>query len=315
MYVILNSDVTFHPELVRRALNSRLVRLLEACREHGHTVVLPRTTVLEFRLQQELARTRKLAELAKARQVFAEFGIQYSPFSPEDAVETLGLNDLVGRQSVLIEVAEPTHQEMLSAHDRACMHAAPASRDAKSSDEMRDLVIWEVALRYARGGRALLVSRDMVHSGERGRDEAAEVGLLRARTIEDALEILQVETPARPVVLMMLAAAWDDLLRAGLPASAAPAVKRVRDPRFTQGTSGLEEATAVVQMSTPEGVDFDVEARISLHDMAIRRITMHSMADSPVSVQLDVKLDTQLTVPAPSISERLQDLREVLESE
>jgi hypothetical protein len=69
---------------------------------------------------------------------------------------------------VQLEVENPKLEDYRNAERRACLHLSPQPPETKS-DEMRDLVIWEVALRVAkRDGKAILVSRDHVHSDERG---------------------------------------------------------------------------------------------------------------------------------------------------
>ena len=72
---------------------------------------------------------------------------------------------------------------------------------------MRDLVIWMVALRVARrDGGAILVSRDEVHTEERGDEEARSAGLLRARSWDEALEQLGRESPAGALARQLLEA-------------------------------------------------------------------------------------------------------------
>jgi hypothetical protein len=85
---------------------------------------------------------------------------------------------------VQLEVENPKLEDYRNAERRACLHLSPQPPETKS-DEMRDLVIWKVALRVAkRDGKAILVSRDHVHSDERG--EAAEAcGLLRVQSLDD----------------------------------------------------------------------------------------------------------------------------------
>ena len=56
---------------------------------------------------------------------------------------------------------------------------------------MRDLIIWTIALRLAKtGGGAILISRDEVHAHQRGSVEADAAKLHRAKTCDEALDLL-----------------------------------------------------------------------------------------------------------------------------
>ena len=313
MRVILNSDITFQPALVRGSTSARLTSLLHACRDHGHIVIVPRTTVYEFRRQQEVLKTRKVTELENALRLLDELGIGHPEVDVEDAVGQEELEQLIRAEGALVEIAEPTHAELLAAHDGACLHDGPMAPDAKS-DEMRDLVVWEIGHRYARQ-RAPMVSNDEVHSGVRGEEEASANGLLRARTIEDALDILEIETPARVLLLTMFQAVWDDLRGAGLPILAAPELRRIREPRFKQGEVGLADASAVVRLAAGTGAEIEARVRFVIEGARIVQVSMHSTQSSELELGAELKVERPWNAPALDLNARLQDLRDVLETQ
>lgn len=313
MRVFLNSDITFHPELVRGQLTRRLSDLASACRDHGHVLVLPRTTILEFRRQQELARTRMKAQLQSALELLDEFGVHHENVVVDDAVSLVGLDEWFRPSGVRVEVHEPTAEDLLRAHDKACLHAPPMKPDSKS-DEMRDLVIWEMAIRSACEAPTLLVSADEVHVGDLGEAEAAQCGLLRARSIEDALDVLQVSTPARQTLTDLFTAVWEDLRAAGLPIDAEVSLGRVQEPRFVQGSVGLSEVSALTSLPTATGDQLQAYVRFKIDGARIVGVSVSSIGTSPVKADVNVATDKPWAVEPPDMEERRRGLREVLES-
>jgi hypothetical protein len=217
MRVVLNSDVLFHQALVRERLSQGHVAFFEACKVGQHEVVVPLTSKLEFDRYQAQRRRETISSI---RQAYGKLRRYEVPFEERDADELVPQPDLVELIKALgaeVNVVEPTDEELREAHRRACLHEAPHPPDAKS-DEMRDLVIWMVALRVAReSGGAVLVSRDNVHVGPAGDEEARRVDLVRRRTMDDALAYFGVATPVGQALLDVLISSWQELKNCGLP--------------------------------------------------------------------------------------------------
>lgn len=313
MRVYLNSDITYHSELVRGELTRRLSDLVGACRDHGHTLVLPRTTILEFRRQQELAQTRAKAQLQTALERLDEYGVQHENVVVDDVVPRVDLDEWVRPSGVRLEILDPTPEDLLRAHDKACLHAPPMKPDTKS-DEMRDLVIWEMAVRSATDSPTLLVSADEVHTGDLGDTEAAECGLLRARSIEDALDVLQVKTPARQTLTDLFTAVWEDLRAAGLPFGSEVTLGGVQQPRFLQGSLGLSEVSALASLSTATGDQLQASVRFRIEGTRIVAVSVRSTGASRVKADVEVVTDKPWAVDSPNLEERRRGIREVLES-
>src|SRR2546421_10451680 len=114
---------------------------------------------------------------------------------------------------------------------RACLHLAPHPPDTES-DEMRDFVIWAIALRLARVDTSILLSRDKLHTHVRGEEEARAAGLLRAKDVDEGLELLGVESPTAKLVRSILEPIWSDIRDERLPLPEMFQLRRVEEAAF-----------------------------------------------------------------------------------
>jgi hypothetical protein len=250
--VILNSDVAYG-DYVRHGLPKALVAVAEACAEHGHILSIPRTALLEIdRRQRELADDTR-EKVRDAHMLLKSLGVPVDDIDAEVLVTAPEVIDLFRAHCPNVEVLEPSLEDFQSAHERACLHLSPHPPETKS-DEMRDLVIWVTALRYAAvEGQALLISKDVVHAHERGSAEADAAGLSRATSVEDALDYLALASPARQLLETVLAPAWGPLRDAGLPIGTEPVISSARAPSFLQAAWGIAEASAAVTLTDGTG--------------------------------------------------------------
>jgi len=237
MRVVMNSDVLFW-ERPPRGIPHRLRDFCQQSAAVGARIVLPRTVVLECqRLRSEAAEDHK-TQLRNATILLASFGVTVPPFDPEALAVPEDLPDLLTAAGARVELVDPLLEDYVEAERRASLHLSPQA--SKKADEMRDLVIWALSLRIAReSGRAMLVSRDEVHSGNLGKDEASTNGLLRASSLEDALELLGRETPAGSLARTLLAAVWQPLREAGLPITPGVVIRRLERLSFLADAARL----------------------------------------------------------------------------
>jgi hypothetical protein len=143
--------------------------------------------ILENERHQGSLYEEAVAKLEAARLTLLQWGATVQAFRPEELVQRIDIATALRGTGIAVEIEDPTLEDYRDAERRASLHLAPQSPDAKS-DEMRDLIIWALALRIAaRDGTAMLVSRDTIHSDEGGSEEARASRLLRAKTLEDAL--------------------------------------------------------------------------------------------------------------------------------
>src|ERR1700686_113104 len=253
--VLVNSDITYSQG--RSFLISQVRTLAEACRDRNFEIVVPTTTIMEFERQVLVVAAQERKALADAAALLDRFDIGHREVKPEDLIRTRSLDDLLRETGVKVEVISPSLEDFNDAHRRASLHLSPqpASQGLKKEpDEMRDLVIWAVAIRVAKEqGGALLVSRDTIHSGELGREEAASVGLSIAASVDEALRFFQIETPDAKLFIEMLGPLWDSLPALGLAVPHDLTVSEVRNARFVRGPGGVSFASATVRLPTEAG--------------------------------------------------------------
>ncbi|MGZ4302715.1 MAG: hypothetical protein ACXVFF_14140 [Gaiellaceae bacterium] len=316
MKVVLNSDVLYHRgTLVRGELGRGLRELFVACAAKGHEVVIPLTTRLEFdrhQSEQVVAERRRLAE---AYAMLNRYEVEFAESDPAAVVVAPDLIALIAESGVTVEEWPPENGDFVDAHRRASMREAPHPPESKS-DEMRDLVIWAQAVRLARADAdgALLISRDEVHVHERGDEEASECGLVRVRSVEEALEFFEVRTPAGRMIEDLLGRVWDGLRAEddGLPL--AVMVKSVTNATFRQGEAGLAAASASIKGSAAgdvvEGdVSFELGAGV-ITRAGLSNLKIGGADREGVTADLDVPSGLE---PEAQADDDLEALREVLE--
>lgn len=193
--LVFNSDALFHRGLVRDSLGGATGQLLSQCGRSGVPVVLPETTLLEYECKQNLLAEKKRNDLRVASSELRAFGVEVPEFNADEVAPVLQLEQLIRDCGATVEVAKATLENYEDAHRRACLHLEPdkpASESGKRDpDEMRDLVIWSVALSIARrNGGAILISRDTVHAKGGTTSEAHDAGLVVLDSAEAAISWL-----------------------------------------------------------------------------------------------------------------------------
>lgn len=320
MKVIINSDIIYHSQLVIDNMSKPLQMLFRACSERGHTIIIPLTTLYEFNRKQSELVPKEISKLESAYNLLDKFNIRHSRNEPSKIVKQPDLIGLINQYEVKIIVEEPTFEDFKEAHKRACLHQSPHPPSIKS-DEMRDLVIWVIALRLAsRDGGALLVSRDEVHTHERGDNEANHVGLVRARSIEEALDLFDVETPSGRLIKQLLETIWTDLLDAGLPLTPMFSLIGVSGARFIQGVHGPSLASFTFKAKSPDGKMVQALTRIDAVDGIITKATLSEIAVEGEAWQekplpLVISTNRAFSLEPDDFQERLDALRVLLEEQ
>jgi hypothetical protein len=119
---------------------------------------------------------------------------------------------------------------------------------------MRDLVIWTIALRLAReGAGAILISRDEVHAHQRGALEADAAKLHRAKTFDEALDLLGAVSPTGALARSVLFKIWNDLKSAGLPVPEEVPSGRFSRLLFVAGQEGHANTNLNFELPIGEG--------------------------------------------------------------
>lgn len=312
MRIIFNSDV-LHGDYSRHGLPESFRRFAAACADLGHVLVVPSTTLLEVqRIQQRMVSDRR-AQVKSALRTLTEVGVELPEVDLDKVVEDVDINILLSDLAADVEIVNPTLEDFEDAHRRACLHESPQQPDSKS-DEMRDLIIWAVALKVAAAdGGALLVSRDVVHSHNRGDSEASDANLARVSSMEQALDYLDVRTVAGEQLEAMLAAFWSPLAAEGVPVGRAPMLLSAKGVQFIQGPGRPVSAEGSIRVHGEGGGVVSGKLVIDNSGNGFARLTFsdiefndESLADVEVRAEVEELSDG-------GESERLAALREMME--
>ncbi len=312
MKVLLNSDVAYSQGL-RSDLTKQLAALAEACKERGFEIVLPLTTVLEFERQQLAVAIQERTVLMDAAGTLDRLGIAHDAVNAEKVIQPRSLDALFREAGVKVEVIPPTLEDFNDAHRRACLHLSPQPVGDKGEDEMRDLVIWSIALRVAKThGGALLVSRDKIHTGDLGREEADALKLSVVPSVDEALRFFKIETPDAKLFIQMLGPVWSQLPGLGLAVPAKMSVLDVRHARFVKGAGGLASALANVHVGLESGAESTVGILVQEQAEGAHTVQLFDLADAgfrqaSVAIAADVQPNED-----PAYQEKLARLRKVL---
>ncbi len=253
MRIILNSDVLHMNRLLATGLAKHIDEFCREAAQAGAVLVLIRTVVLENERHQMALRDEAIAEVTRASSALQKWGVAVPPFDAEQLIPKVNLIDSLQSTGIPVEVQDPTLDDYRDAERRASLHLSPQAVDAKS-DEMRDLVIWVAALRVAlqhRGG--MLVSRDEVHSHERGSEEAGASQLLRAKSFDDALDQLGRVSPAGILARSVLASIWNELRANSVPLPEAVPARRFSDLQFSADDEGYAATRLSFEIATDQG--------------------------------------------------------------
>lgn len=307
MRIVLNSDILYTNWRLRTGLPPPLEKLAVECSKIGAVIVLPRTALLEMERHQTELMESEIRVVEKAYNKLRSLGIAFEEREAAGLFELPDVAELFRVTGAKVEIEEPLLEDFHDAHRRACLHLAPHPPAGKS-DEMRDLVIWAMALRLAKNGDVILLSRDEVHTHDRGEDEASSVGLLRAKDVDEALEHLGIERPARKLVRLLLEPIWNDLRAGGLPLLAEPNIRKIEDAAFIQGESGLERATFKLHTGAESGGTLRAEIDITRAEEVIKSASLREISiDGQVweDGALYIPLNQPVSLPSPDLDEPL----------
>jgi len=236
-------------------LPAQVFEFVQTCSNKGHDICIPETTKLEFDRKQVRCLEQKIGDLNRARDSLVEYGVKCDDFDGPELVKAPDLMALMCDAGVKCTLEFPAIEDFKVAHRKACFREPPASPDKTKSDEMRDLVIWETALRVAKAEDcAILVSRDKVHTHHRGDKEASSHGLIRCNSFERAYESLSIETASGAKVRDLVAQILPDLIDDDrVPLVEGAQLISVKGPRFVDSDKGLTTVRAETMFSVGNG--------------------------------------------------------------
>lgn len=276
MKIIFNSDLLYADSFIKESLPRHLNDFLIECKGHGHDIVIPETTLLEFNRKQNGFLQKEILELETAKRKLSLYGVVIEEFDSTNAVSTPNLVELINNIIPCV-VQIPTENDYSIAHRKACLREPPHPPDIKS-DEMRDLVIWEVSLRISReNGGALLMSRDEVHTHHRGDLEASESHLIRSSSFERAYESLSIQTDSAKKVQDLLNVVWQEIVNSELPLVDGCHVTAIRSVLFEDRLDGGSQVECSIKMQTGDGKEFNSKLEIQYWQNTPYLVTFHGV--------------------------------------
>lgn len=253
MRVIINSDILHSEGLRFKFAQARLAEFGRHCAAAKATLVIPRTAALEDSRHQGELREKKVAQLTDAAELLRGWGQTVAEFDADAAVRSVPIATLLRNEGAEVVEVDPTIDDYRNAEVRAAMHAPPLP-PGSPSDEMRDLVIWALAIRLAReSGDVMLLSADIVHSGPLGQAEAESVNLIRAKDLDEAASALGQHTESGQLAIRVLTPVWTALRDSGIPLPDRVEVKRLADLQFVADHAGHASGSMSVVVDTAKG--------------------------------------------------------------
>jgi hypothetical protein len=313
MKILFNSDLLFATSLIRNKLPRHLSDFLLACQGKGHEIIIPLTTLLEFNRIQSKFVNEEVTALNNARTKLKDYGINVDNFDSADLVKFPDLVQLINATGVSCVIEEPTKSDYENAHRRACLRQSPSPPDPKS-DEMRDLVIWEICLRVARkNDGAMLMSRDDVHIHHRGDKEASKYGLIRCNSIEKGYESLNIETVSAQRIKELIGKVWDKIIDSPLPIVDGGQIISITNPIFIDTGRGSSIVTCNANFHTGDGKDLSSLLRIEFTDHSPFIVEFKNIRINRALQFEEVTFKLERPVISDAgLNERLTNLRELL---
>lgn len=245
----------------------------------------------------------------------AQYGVAVQPFEAGDQIRKVDLISALQATGIPVEIHAATFDDYRDAERRASLHLAPQPPDTKT-DEMRDLVIWAIAVRIARRDTvAMLASRDEIHSDERGSEEAMAAGLLRAKTLDDALDQLGRVSPATALARSVLAAIWGELKATGMPLPEDVPLRRFSRLQFVADDEGHVNTRLSFEITTGEGKlsgdahIFQATPSTIQANLKVLKLEGQQWGEGTLSLSTEHQLP-KITSPAGN---RMADLRNIIE--
>jgi len=313
MKILFNSDLLFATSLIKDKLPRQVFEFLLACRDKGHEIIIPLTTLFEFNRKQNEFVNKEITALNSAVTKLTDYGINVDEFNSSDLVKPPDLVQLINATGVSCVLEEPTKNDYENAHKRACLRESPHPPD-KKSDEMRDLVIWEICLRIAKETNgAILMSRDEVHIHHRGDKEASEYGLIRCNSIERGYESLDIETVSAKRIKELIGKVWNEIINSTLPIVDGGQVVSITNPIFIDTDRGSRIVNCNADFHTGDGKELASLLRIEFADDRPFVLEFKDIKINGASSLEDVTLNFEKPVISDAdLKERLNDLKDLM---
>lgn len=160
----------------------------------------------------------------------------------------------------------------------------------------------------------MLVSRDSVHTGESGREEADAAGLIRVKDFEQAAEVLGRSTPAGRLAREVLSPVWGAIRKAGVPLPEKIDLQRFSELQFAYDAAGRVSSSMGIVANTPKG---PVSAYVEIFQVDTSRVqaNLHDVRLEKTlwgTGELSVSAPGELPQVTSSFDKRLEELHQTV---
>jgi len=275
------------------------------------TSVITENCTLSISGYNEL-RKAKIEELNSAAKLFDEYKIGYNCFKSEELIIVPDLIKLIEEQNLTVDFIEPDLEDYKYAHHKACLHLAPHPPDIKS-DEMRDLILWSIALKIAsENNGGLLISNDKLHLNPLGDEEASMVNLTRVNNLESASEYLEIETPNGKIIRSLLDIGWDKLIASDVPLLDKPSLKGISNVKFVQGNYGPTDIFFNMKAIGLDKKDFQTDMWMQIENNTLKRIKLdRTTYDGKALIDTSINLEVVTDLFTNDYEERFSALKTI----
>lgn len=290
-----------------------IFEFLQACGEKGHEICIPETTLLEFNRKQAEFVEKEIRNLRRARDLLDKYEVKFDDFDGSALISDPNLSALIQDAGVTCTIVPPTLEDFRNAHRKACSREAPHPPDIKS-DEMRDLVIWEIALRIAGSENcAILMSRDELHTHHRGDQEASDCGLIRCDSFERAYELLSIETESGRVIRQLIATVIGELIAGDdLPLRDGAQLVSIERPVFFDTDMGTTFVSAESKFSTGTGTELTATISIEYAGTSVFSIKFEDAKEGDSEIENFSRDIAEQAVSTADVVDRKRDLSELI---
>ena len=264
MTLVFNSDLLFANSLIVNDLPKKLKEFLLQCINHEtqHEIIIPLTTLLEFNRKKNEFVEKERKNLKNAKELFSKYDINSDEFDPTIIIKVPDLIEMIQEVGIECKVEKPIKEDYDNAHTKACLKHEPCPPNQKS-DEMRDLIIWEISKRIAgENNGAILLSRDEVHTHHRGDEDAVNVDLIRCDSFERAYEALSIETVSAKKIKSLLDNFRYELTESELPVHEGYQIISIKKPKFINTESSTTKVLCEILLNSGDGKKINARMNI-----------------------------------------------------
>jgi hypothetical protein len=312
MKIIFNSDLLYADSLITE-LHNKLTTFLNKCKDNNHEIIIPLTSKLEFDKKQSKFVDEEKSKFKNALSMFSKYQIPISNFNIDNLIKNPDLIQLVKDIGLSCDIENPTMTDYENAHRRACLRENPHPPEIKS-DEMRDLIIWEIATRIAReNDHTILMSRDEVHTHHRGDLEASTVNLIRCNSFERAYEALDIETYSSKIIKSLLKKAWNEIVSSNFPIQDGAQVISIKKPIFKDTYENTSIVSCNAKFDSGDGQEITTRVKIEYVEEQPFIIEFKDIMIDSKAFNEDVVINFEKpTISDKDLTDRFKNLKELI---